>query len=119
MSFQGTFGGYFGHWQVEEGTNLKNQSTFHSLWCKTVVHQNTCLVYSHAPRNFMQSCSPWGKIWVWGLGLHYSAILGNENTHYTIVHFGIYEEREKEDSKHDVQRLGCVKCFSEFFFSLW
>lgn len=36
--------------------------------------------------------------------------------HCIIAHFGTYEEREKEDSKHDVQRLGYVKCFNDFFF---
>lgn len=32
-----------------------------------------------------------------------------------IVHIGIFEEGGKEDSKHHVQRLGCMKCFNDFF----
>lgn len=41
-----------------------------SLWRKTAVYQNACLVYSCAPGSFMESYFPLGKMWGWGLGLH-------------------------------------------------
>lgn len=54
-----------------------------------------------------------GKIWGWGSGLHYRAILGNETCVFNHSTFGNLW-REGKRSKRDVQRLGCVECFSDF-----